>query len=247
MIRQSKEAIYAYFDAIPAIGKYGLIKYFILSGIIGVAVAIGLFFSARGMGTYFTDLVDSFYKFSFGKAYFATAMSWISTAGFLIVFSFIFRYVMLIIQAPLMSMISAEIEEKYTGVVPEKFSFSKAIGDLVRGLRIALRNISRELFFTFLLMLIGLFPLFSIFSVIGIFMVQAYFAGFGNIDYYLERRMNVRESVGFVKDNKGMAMGNGAVYLALLLIPVIGVMFGPALGTISATIDALDYDIDRLA
>jgi len=244
MIRQGKEAISAYFDALPAIGEYGLIKYFILSGILGVIVAIGLFIAAQGLGTYVTDFADAFYKISFGKKYFSTAISWISTASFVIAFSFIFRYVMLIVQAPLMSLISAEIEKKHTGIEPEKFSMAKALGDLLRGIRIALRNISRELLLTILLMLIGLFPLFSIFSAIGIFMVQAFYAGFGNIDYYLERRMNVRESVGFVKENKGMAMGNGIVYLAILLIPIVGVMFGPALGTISATLDALDYEID---
>ena len=44
------------------------------------------------------------------------------------------------------------------------------------------------------------------------------------MDYTLERHFTYRESISFVKRNKGTALGNGIVFMAMLLIPVVGII-----------------------
>ena len=60
--------------------------------------------------------------------------------------------------------------------------------------------------------------LLSIIPVIGIFfyciiisLCKHIYAGFGNMDYTLERHFKYKESIQFVKNNKGLAIGNGIV------------------------------------
>jgi CysZ protein len=90
-----------------------------------------------------------------------------------------------------------------------------------------------------LILLIGLFPIATFAVPVLIFIIQAYYAGFGNFDYYLERYANVSQSKYFVSRNKGLAVGNGAVFLALLLIPIAGLFLAPALATTAATVEGI--------
>ena len=122
---------------------------------------------------------------------------------------------------------------------------TKVLADLVRGIRIALRNIVRELFFTLILLLVGvIIPILSPFTTVAIFLLQSYYAGFGNMDYTLERRLGVSQSVGFVRRHRGLALGNGIVFV-LLLMTLVGFIIALPLGTIAAateTLSRLDAD-----
>ena len=109
-----------------------------------------------------------------------------------------------------------------------------------RGLRISLRNIFREIFYTVILLILGFIPLIGLVNSVLILAVQAYFAGFGNMDYTLERYFGVRESNDFVKRHKGLAVGNGTIFLLLLAVPVIGLFMAPALATVAGTIETIE-------
>jgi len=230
--------------AIPLISELRLWKYVLISAIISLVVAAVTLYSSTFIGVIISEFLSGFYKWDTGSGVFSNITKWLATILSGLTFLFLLRYILLIILAPIMSFLSEEVEEKFTGRSLNKgFSLARSGKELIRGVRMALRNISRELFFTAILFILGFIPIFAPFSLVMIFLVQAYYAGFGNTDYYLERHMGLKESAQQMKRNKGLAIGNGGIYLGLLLIPVIGVIFGPVLATISATVQAIEDEL----
>ena len=142
-----------------------------------------------------------------------------------------------------MGVLSEKIEAKITGKPAPEVSVGEMFLDLIRGLRIAIRNIIREVLYTLTITLLGLLipGLGQVVSGGLIFMIQAYYAGFGNADFTLERRRyKVNDSVRFMRQNRALALGNGAGFLLLLLIPVAGLVLAPGLGAVAATIDSVE-------
>ena len=81
-----------------------------------------------------------------------------------------------------------------------------------------------------------------------LFLIQAYYAGFGNMDYTLERHYKFGESLRFVKNHKGLAIGNGIVFLLILLVPIIGVILVLPLSVTAAsknTVEVLNLKIQE--
>ena len=87
--------------------------------------------------------------------------------------------------------------------------------------------------------MLGLIPAIGIFSTVLLFLMQAYFAGFGNMDYTLERHFNYKDSVKFVRKNRGMATGNGIVFMLFLFIPVVGAILVLPFSVTAATIETI--------
>jgi len=56
------------------------------------------------------------------------------------------------------------------------------------------------------------------------------------MDYTLERHFSIGESVRFVRANRWLAVGNGAVFM-LILMTGIGFLLAPPLATVAATIE----------
>lgn len=98
-----------------------------------------------------------------------------------------------------------------------------------------------ELLITLPLLLLKFIPIINLFSTALIFFIQAYYAGFGNMDYTLERHKTYRQSLNFVKQNKGLAIGNGIGFLLLLLIPFAGVLLVLPLSVTSASINTVKH------
>lgn len=154
---------------------------------------------------------------------------------------FIFKYLVIIIIAPIMSILSEKVEQLETGKPLDlKLSIWDQLYLMLRGLRLALSNIGRELTLTFILLLLSLIPGFIIFTTPMIFVVQAYYAGFGNLDLFMERHFDVKGSRAFVGRHKAASVANGAVFLALLLIPFVGAFLAPAISTMAATVTGVE-------
>ena len=73
------------------------------------------------------------------------------------------------------------------------------------------------------------------------------FYGFSFIDYTNERRrLSVKQSVAFIRQNKGVAVTNGAVFSLLLMIPFCGYSlagFGAIISVVAATL-AIHQKVD---
>ena len=74
-----------------------------------------------------------------------------------------------------------------------------------------------------------------------ILFINAYYGGFGLIDFTLERkRFSIKESFKFNQTHRGMTTGVGLGFVLLLMLPVIGWMMAPGYGTVAATLAAIE-------
>ncbi len=237
MLKNFLDGITSYGTAIGHVNRHGLWGYILLPGLLCLLVGIGVFGLAWSLSDNIGDVLDNLWRWDWGRA---TVAKIAQVFGGLLVFflgMIVFKQVVMVISAPILSILSEKVENQLVGVESRPgFSLKQIISDLSRGLRVALRNILREIGATVFLLLLGLIPIFTPFTTALIFIVSAYYAGFGNMDFALERHFRYRESVSFVQNNRMLAIGNGAVFL-FLLFTFIGFLFALPLGTVAATIE----------
>ena len=232
------KGIEAYFKAFYTISRLKLWKYFAVPMLISLLLAIiiggSAYMFSDNLGNYFS----SFWTWEFGKETFEIVSSVFGGFIILTIGFIIFKNLVLALSAPFMGPISKKIEDHFTNGNSVEIT-SNSFQLLIRGIRIGLRNLFRELILTIPILLFGLIPLIGIFSTVLLFLMQAYFAGFGNMDYTLERHFNYRDSVNFVKRNRGIATGNGVVFMLFLLIPFIGVILVLPLSVTAAATETI--------
>lgn len=242
MIKGFSKGFLAYGDALRLIHQHGLWFYVIVPGIISLLLGIGIFSLGWGLSDDIRDWLLALYPWEWGKSAVAAAVQVLGGLAIVAVGLLIFKHLVMAITSPIMSVLSEIIETKIRGFKrPVPFTLSRAAKDLVRGLRIALRNIIRELFYTLLLLLLGLLlPFLSPAIPVAIFAVQAFYAGFGNIDFMLERHRDVKGSVQFARSHRGLCLGNGTAFL-LLLFTGLGFLFALPLGTVAAAKETVPF------
>ena len=103
-----------------------------------------------------------------------------------------------------------------------------------------IRNLGKEIVLTIPILLLKLFPFVNIFSTVFLILLQAYYAGFGNMDYTLERHLNYKNSINFIQKNKGYSIGNGIIFMACLFIPVIGIIIVLPLSVTAASLKTIE-------
>lgn len=228
----------AYGRAVQLCFKYQLWIYFLVPALICILSGGGMIYGVWSVSDDLGNWLAGFWPFRWGK-------TWIDNVaqvfGGLAVGAFgfiIFRNLVLAVAGPFMSLLSERVENRLRGQSSVPFKMSAFLSDMARGIRIAIRLIVRELFFTIILFFLGLIPGLALITTPLIFIVQAYYAGAGNLDFALERHYRVRDSIRFVRQHRGLAIGNGTVYL-LLLLSVVGFLVALPLATIAATVETV--------
>ena len=235
MIQQFLAGITSYARAFSMISSLRLWSFFFIPALISLVLAGIIFGTAWQLSDDIGFWVANFYPWETGRQIIEKISS--VFGGLLVgaVGLILYKNLVMALASPFMSKLSAKIE-KNTSLDHDNASYTSGnmLKEIIRGLRIAVRNIIREIFFTVLLLLLGLIPIFSPFVAVFIFIIQAYYAGFGSMDYTLERHYNFRNSVRFVKSHRGLAIGNGTVFV-LLLMTGIGFLVALPLSTVAAT------------
>jgi len=226
------EGIRAYFSAFELLNKLKLWKYFAIPVLISVTIAGIVFAVAYFLSDAIGDQLTGLWAFDWGKEVVSTISNFIGGALIVVFGLVIYRHVVMALSAPFMSPVSEAIEKHYLGNVHTDAKFSIT---LARAIKINARNLFKEILFIIPLFFLSLIPVIGIVFTGLIFLIQAYYAGFGNMDYTLERHYNYKDSITFVKQHKGIAIGNGIVFMLLLMIPVIGVLLVLPLSVVSAT------------
>ena len=235
MLKGVYQGCSAYSEVYEIISRLKLWKFFVIPMLISFLVFSMVLLVSFSLSSSIGSYIASFWSWDFGQET-IHAISRFFGGLLIIIFGFIsFKYIIMALSAPFMGPISKIIEDDINGVVSQ-VKTSTPSGLLMRGIRISLRNLLRELVLSIPILLFGLIPVVGFFSVVMLFLMQAYFAGFGNMDYTLERHFSYQKSVFFVKKNKGIAMGNGIVFMLFLLIPFLGVILVHPLSVTAATI-----------
>jgi len=158
---------------------------------------------------------------------------------YFLLFMFFGGYVIIAIMSPVFSILSERTEKLITGK-QYPFDMKQFMKDVLRGVFIAIRNSIFQLIAAVLLFFASFIPLVGFVTPFIMFFISAYFYGFSFLDYAIERKkLGVKDSVVYMRNNKGLVTGNGLIFALLLLVPVCGVFlsaFAAIVSVVAGTI-----------
>ncbi len=180
--------------------------------------------------TWIEGLQNSFVNFLFLLVGVAVRMI------FLIMYFSFFKYLFLIIGAPLFAYLSEKTESIMQGK-DYPFNAAQLLKDLWRGIRLSLRNLLFQTGLMLVLAILAFVPILGWLTPLIALLVECYYFGFSMMDYSFERRRwSMVQSIRYIRQHKGMALGNGVVFYLFLFIPILGWLLAPCYAVIAATI-----------
>jgi CysZ protein len=236
MFKNILKGLEAYSGSFALISKLKLWKYFAIPIAISVITALTIGLTAYSLSDNIGRFISGIWPWDFGKETFTSISTFIGAVAIIAIGLILYKHIIMALSAPFMSPVSEKIETHLTGVESHQHRKTSFQQQLWRGIRINIRNLGKELLITIPILLLKFIPIINIFSTVLLFLIQAYYAGFGNMDYTLERHFKYRESVQFVRKYRGVAMGNGIVFILLLLIPVVGIILVLPLSVTAASL-----------
>jgi len=239
MLKHIYGGIKAYVGAFELISKLKLWRYFSIPIAISVVTAVTIGVLAYGFSDNFGQFISKAWVWEWGKETAAAISSIIGGILIIAIGLVLYKHIIMAFSAPFMSPVSEKIERHLLGDKhPHRnTSFQQ---QLWRGIRINFRNLFMELWLTILILIVSFIPIIGWITSLLLFVIQAYYAGFGNMDYTLERHYKYQDSLNFVRKHRGAAIGNGMVFMLFLLIPVIGVILVLPLSVTAATVKTVE-------
>ncbi|MCP9751650.1 EI24 domain-containing protein [Ferruginibacter sp. HRS2-29] len=248
MLKEIIISIQSFFDAHKFIVKNKLWKWIIVPGLIYTILfiaglwlflvssnmAIEYIFLKTGVKGWLDRSQDGFLSFLF-------IVGQVMLRLVLLLFYFsLFKYLFLIIGSP----VFAYLSEKTESIIEGKdfpFSLGQLMKDIVRGIRIALRNVLWQTVYIVTILILSFIPLVGWIAPLVAFLVECYYFGFSMLDYSSERnKLTAQQSIHFIGNHKGLAIGNGLVFYLMHLVPFIGWLFAPSYAVIAATLSLLN-------
>jgi len=235
-------SIQAYFQAHAFIRKHKLWRWIIIPGIIYACVfVIGMYFFGQ-TANHFMEWLKSLIQDSLTKIN-SSFLSFLITIGsfmiwiMMMLFYFsLFKYFFLIVGSPVFAYLSEKTESIIEG---KSFTFSlpQLLKDILRGIKLSLRNSLWQTVYYIFLFLVSSLPVIGWFLFLLTLLIECYYYGFSMLDYSMERhKKSAAESIYFIGNHKGLAIGNGMIFYLMHLVPVIGWIFAPAYAVIAATL-----------
>jgi CysZ protein len=226
MFKNILKGLKSYKDSFKLINELKLWSFFFVPMIISFLFGTAVFFTAYGLSDNLGRFFAKVWVWEWGKETFTDIATWLGVFVILVLGFILYKHVVMALSAPFMSPVSERIEKHFYPQARNHVQHrdTSNMEQLWRGLRVNLRNITYEIALTIPLLLLSFIPVIGIFFTILLFFIQAYYAGFGNMDYTLERHFKYRESINFVKRNRGISIGIGIVFMGMLFIPVLGVI-----------------------
>jgi len=151
----------------------------------------------------------------------------------------LFKYIFLIIGSPIFAFLSEKTEAILMGK-EYPFSFIQLATDIYRGTWIAARNAVWQSVYLLCILIVSIIPVIGWLTPVMVVLIECYYFGFSMLDYSMERNNKTKsESIAFIGQNKGLAIGNGIVFY-LLNLTIIGCIIAPAYAIVAATLSIVE-------
>lgn len=226
-----KKAIFDYIGILRMLKKTEYWGYILIIAMITSALAIGAFYLAYKSGAYIADSLADAYPFKFGRK---AADTFLHLVPFTYIIAVtVVKYFIFIAVSPFLNKISRKMEHAESLDLNHIAVSTSKLHPFLDVIKISGRAFYKEILWTLLFSFIGL--LVPVAGLIGFFIVQSYYIGSCYIQLVLLRKKQLEELVPWTKMNRGIALGNGAVYLTILLIPFLGLLLSSPLAIFAAT------------
>lgn len=244
MLKEIIIAMQAYSQTHRFIIKHRLWKWILIPGLIytilfcaGIYLfvvssssAIDFMLQRSGVGEWMEKMQNSWLSFLliFGQI--------ILNLVLLLFYFSLFKFLFLIIGSPLFAYLSEKTESIIEGK-EYPFNFNQLMKDIVRGIRLALRNLLWQTVYTVSILILSFIPVVGWITPLLALLIECYYLGFSMLDYSCERnKLSTSQSISFIGRHKGLAIGNGMVFYLMHFIPILGWLFAPSYAVIAATI-----------
>ncbi|MDI3320209.1 EI24 domain-containing protein [Pinibacter soli] len=244
MLKEIVTAVESYFRAHQFIKRHKLWKWIFIPGLLYMILFVAgmiLFLDSSNTAVNYLSRVIGverwLQKQSNALLSFLFVMGQIMIRLVLLFFYFsLFKYLFLIIGSPVFAYLSEKTEAILEGR-DFPFSFKQLLKDIIRGIRLALRNALWQTVYVVSLLILSFVPVVGwIVPVISVF-IECYYYGFSMLDYSCERhKMSPSASIEFIGKHKGLAIGNGLVFYVMHAVPFLGWVLAPAYAVIAATL-----------
>ena len=244
MLKEIVIAIQSYFRTHQFISKHKLWKWILIPGILYMILfSVGIYFfwkSSDSAVSYLSNLIGIekwLHRQQNSLLSFLFLMGEIMVRLTLVFFYFsLFKYIFLIIGSPLFAYLS----ERTEAIIEGKefiFSWKQLWKDMIRGIKLAVRNTLWQTVYILSLLILSLFPIVGWITPVIILFVECYYYGFSMLDYSCERhKLTASESIEFIGKHKGLSIGNGMVFYLMHLLPFVGWALAPSYAVVAATI-----------
>lgn len=244
MLKEIIISIQAYFEAHHFISRHRLWKWIIIPGLIysilfiaGIYLfwissngAIEFILHQTGVKNWLDRAHDSWLNF-----FFIVGQIILQLVLLLFYFS-LFKFLFLIIGSP----VFAYLSEKTESIIENKefpFSFRQLMKDMLRAVQIALRNMLWQTVYVITILILSFIPIVGWAAPVVALLVECYYFGFSMLDYSSERnKMSAQQSILFIGNHKGLAIGNGIVFYLFHLLPIVGWLLAPSYAVVAATL-----------
>lgn len=238
MIKNIYKGIKAYAGTFKLISHLKLWRYFGVPVLISFLTATLIGFLAWGLSDNIGRFIARLWVWEWGSETFFKISEVLGGIAIIALGLILYKHIIMALSAPFMSPVSEKIEHHLLGIKHEHRDTTNR-EQLWRAVRINVRNLLLELLFTIPLIILSFIPVLNIVTTVLIFLIQSYYAGFGNMDYTLERHFKYDESTKFVRKYSGVAIGNGIVFMTMLFIPVIGIILVLPLSVTASTTETV--------
>ena len=232
------DARLTFFDGLGAWGtalkflyKHRLWRYLVWTAVIAISYFILLIYVGFSVVPVLGELLHAQFQAEFSE----TWLQMIAVVLYVMVGFVTWKHITLFLATPILSKLSEEVIRLTANETPEE---APALWGIKRNVFLTVRHIFWEIVLTILALVTTFIPIAGAISAPFLsFVVQSYYAGAGLSDNPLEQnRLNYRRTNKFTRKYRSFHIGLGTGFVLLSMIPFLGWMLAPTLGTIASAI-----------